>query len=300
MNTSCRKAALYAIGCLACSTQLLAFAQITDSPSSKPIPDKSRYTIFNPTPRDLMREMETDRPDLTETPYSVDAGHFQIEMDFVGFGYDRDKSGGENLRTEQLGVALINLKAGLLNNLDFQLMIESWVTRRTRDKVTGTSTRQSGFGDITPRLKLNLWGNDGGPTAAALMPFVKIPTNQDDVGNDAVEGGLILPFAVGLPWDFGLGIMPEFDIMEDEDGSGYHLEYVQTVALGRDIIGPLGAYVEFFSLLSTDSDADWIASFDFGFSYTVTRDLRFDAGVNIGVTDAAEDWNPFLGVSFRF
>ena len=42
-------------------------------------PDKSDYTLFNPTPRDRLREMSTDRPDKTESPFTVDAGHFQIE-----------------------------------------------------------------------------------------------------------------------------------------------------------------------------------------------------------------------------
>jgi hypothetical protein len=36
-----------------------------------------------------MREMSTDRPDLTESAYTVDAGHFQVEMDVVRYTYDR-------------------------------------------------------------------------------------------------------------------------------------------------------------------------------------------------------------------
>lgn len=43
--------------------------------------DKSIYNIFNPTPKDKMREFDTDRPDKIETPHTVDAGHFQIETD---------------------------------------------------------------------------------------------------------------------------------------------------------------------------------------------------------------------------
>src|SRR5207247_8308607 len=45
--------------------------------------DKRHYTLFNPTPRELMREMNTDRPDKTESPYTVDAGHFQVEADVL-------------------------------------------------------------------------------------------------------------------------------------------------------------------------------------------------------------------------
>jgi len=46
-------------------------------------PDKRRYNLFHPTPDALLREMATDRPDKTESAYSVDAGHYQIEMDYA-------------------------------------------------------------------------------------------------------------------------------------------------------------------------------------------------------------------------
>ena len=37
--------------------------------------DKRHYHLFNPTPRELLREMSTDRPDVTESAFTVDAGH---------------------------------------------------------------------------------------------------------------------------------------------------------------------------------------------------------------------------------
>jgi hypothetical protein len=30
-----------------------------------------------------MRELSADRPDKTDCPFTVDAGHFQVEMDFA-------------------------------------------------------------------------------------------------------------------------------------------------------------------------------------------------------------------------
>ncbi|CAN1722741.1 exported protein of unknown function [Hyphomicrobium sp. 1Nfss2.1] len=37
--------------------------------------EKAQHNLFNPTPRALMREMTTGRPDSTEVPLTVDAGH---------------------------------------------------------------------------------------------------------------------------------------------------------------------------------------------------------------------------------
>ncbi len=247
-----------------------------------------------------MREMSTDRPDKTESAYTVDAGHFQIESDLVAYSHDRDTRGGADTRTDAWSIGAVNLKAGLCNQADLQVVIESYNRVRTDDRVAGRVTHQSGFGDVTVRLKSNLWGNDGGKTAFAVMPFVKLPTNQDELGNDAVEGGVILPLAVELPGGWGMGVMTEFDFMQDADGSGHHAEFINTITFGHDIIGRLGGYVEFFSAVSTEADAEWVGTVDLGLTYGLTDDIQLDAGVNLGVTRSAEDVNPFLGLSIRF
>src|SRR5262245_14653824 len=92
--------------------------------------DKSGYTLFNPTPRSLMRELSTDRPDRTESPYTVDAGHFQLEMDILSYFYDRNTPARDGVRSELLAIAPMNLKAGLLNNVDLQLVILPYVSER--------------------------------------------------------------------------------------------------------------------------------------------------------------------------
>src|SRR6185295_420185 len=57
-------------------------------PASRP--EKEGYTLFNPTPESLLRGLNTDRPDVTESPFTVDAGHFQTELSFVEYTYDYD------------------------------------------------------------------------------------------------------------------------------------------------------------------------------------------------------------------
>ncbi len=244
--------------------------------------DKGQYHLFRATPRELMRELSTDRPDKTESAYTVDAGHFQVELDVVNYTREGDD--------DAWGIGFANLKAGLLNNVDLQVVIESFL--KTEDA--------RGFGDVTTRVKINLWGNDGGPTALAVMPFVKWPTNGANLGNDAVEGGVIVPLAVELPAAWGMGVMTEFDINEDGDGRGYHVEFINSITFAHDIAGDLGGYVEFFSAVSTEGDADWVGTVDVGLTYAVNDDVQLDTGINIGVTDAADDLSPFVGVSVRY
>jgi hypothetical protein len=255
-------------------------------------PNKWQYNLFNPTPRALMREMSTDRPDKTESAYTVDAGHFQFEADLVSFGIDRWNADGE--RVFGVNVANVNLKAGLYNNVDLQLLVENYVYEQVR--ADGVTARKSGFGDLTTRLKVNVWGNDGGTTAFAVMPFVKFPTNTGGLGNKRVEGGIIFPLAVELPYGWGMGVMTEFDVVYREDG-GYGPDFINSITFSHNIIGHLAGYVEFFSQLS---EGDLIITLDAGLAYALTEDIQLDCGCNFGVTEAADDFNPFVGISMRF
>ncbi|MGB9156837.1 MAG: hypothetical protein WCB20_10125, partial [Chthoniobacterales bacterium] len=40
--------------------------------AATPAPDKSQYTLFNPTPVDLRRAYNTDRPSKTDSPFTID------------------------------------------------------------------------------------------------------------------------------------------------------------------------------------------------------------------------------------
>lgn len=251
--------------------------------------DKWQYNFFNPTPKELMKELDTDRPDRTESPRSVDAGHFQVEADIVS--YFQEGTDNESLFSN------LNLKLGLTNNVDLQLIVPAYTLSNTIDK-DGKAVSSGGLGDIAIRLKTNLFGNDQGPVAMGLMPWVKFPTGNGN--NGAIEGGLIMPFAVDLPLDFGLGFMFEADLMKNDADANYHTELVSSITFGHDIIGDLSGYVELWSLASSEAGAEWQATFDLGINYLLTPDLKLDAGINIGLTPATDDFNPFLGVTYRY
>ena len=266
------------------------------SPALAQAPDKSSYSLTNPTPREALRELSTDRPDKTESPYTVDAGHFQIELDFVNYTRDR---GGQS-RAETVGVLPFNLKLGLTNSTDLQLLVEPYVRQEVTDRTTGARDTVSGFGDVTLRLKQNLWGNDGGRTALALMPFVKLPTSSNGIGNDAVEFGLIVPLAIGVSDRVGIGLMTEIDVLEESDGDGYAASFINSATVSFALTERLGLYTELFTERSTEQGARWVVTGDVGLTYGLTDDLQLDGGVNLGLTEAADDLQLFVGISRRF
>jgi Putative MetA-pathway of phenol degradation len=255
--------------------------------------DKSGYNFFNPTPKELMRDLSTDRPDTTESPYSVDAGHYQVELEALSFG--RDKSGGETATTLS---SSINVKAGLDNRSDLQVVLEFFRS----EEVTGNGADfdEKGIGDLDIRYKFNFWGNDGGPTAFAVMPFVTLPTHSKDFGSSRdVEGGIILPFATEVEGGWGMGVMLEMDIIRNAADDGYTVSWLQSVTVAHEISGDLGGFLEFVNISSADDNAASEAYFDAGVTYGFGDDIQFDAGTNIGLTQASEDVRFFVGLSVR-
>lgn len=278
----------------------LVLSSIALAETAVDLSNKTTFHLFNPTPRELMRELSTDRPDKTESAYTVDAGHFQIESDLISLTSDEYNGEASDIRTRSYSVANTNFKVGLLNNVDLQLVVPSYTHMRTTDRDANLVTEDAGFGDVTARIKVNLWGNDGGKTALALMPFVKFPTAQDGLGNSAVEGGLIVPLAIALPCDWQMGLMTEFDFNKDSSGSGSAVEFINSITVSHAIVGELNGYAEFFSSVSSESGAGWVGTLDLGLTYGLNENIQLDAGVNLGVTQAADDVNPFLGISVRF
>jgi len=271
-------------------------SSVASTPKQAVSNDKSHYTIFDPVPGDLMRELTPDRPDKTESPYTVDAGHFQLEMDFANLTVD-DLNG---VRTRAWNVAPFNVKIGLLNNVDLQFVFDDYLWVRTHDRVTRTTMTQSGVGDFTPGLKINVWGNDGGATALGFPPFVKLPTNSDQLGNNSVEGGALFPFAAKLPAGFDMGMETGLRFLRNQVGRSYHEEFVQSVTFGDTLIRKLEGYLEFFSSVSTERGSGWIGTVDFGLTYAIAENVQLGCGCNACVTRSAGDLNVFSGITVRF
>jgi len=110
-------AALTAASCLLTTAASASDLSNTNS-------DKSQYNLFNPTPRDLMRPMNSDEYDNVFDAHTLDAGHFQIEgslIDYYHYSAHYDFT-GEAYRFEEYEYSWEpRFRVGLLNNVDFEV-----------------------------------------------------------------------------------------------------------------------------------------------------------------------------------
>jgi hypothetical protein len=274
---------------LPCALVLLLIYQ----PSFSQVTKKSFFHLLNPVPKDKMRDMETDRPDVTESPFTVDAGHFQYETDLVKFKRERDE-------ISSLHTILINqadLKLGLTNSTDLQVVIQTFGKQRELDLATGNQTTSHGLGDLTIRLKQNLLGDDKGKFAIAILPYLKFPTSEFDE-EERYEGGLIIPMQLKLPNDWKLAFQVEGDRLQNKHDRHLHTEFLQSIALSHEILKGLDGIAE--TLYTYDfKHHQWANFLNAAMQLSLAQNFKLDAGFNYGVqTDAEKTY--FIGTSFRF
>lgn len=255
---------------------LLSFALLTGYPLIA-------YDLFHPVPIEEMRELAADRPDVTESPITVDAGHIQIEASL----YDYRANDGD----EAHSFGAVNFKLGLTDRSDLQFVFDTY----TREDL-GSGGGGEGFSDLTLRYKYNLWGNDEGNTALAIFPFLKIPTGGD-LSNDQWEGGLIVPFGMSLSEGISLGLMAEVDYLFDEDSGDHHFEFLHSAALGFDLTERWGLYTEYYGIITEEHYEAYLSG---GFTYSVHENLTLDLGGSFGLNGEAEELGLFAGFTARY
>ncbi|HEY7001666.1 MAG TPA: transporter [Candidatus Udaeobacter sp.] len=274
-----------------------AFGDSDNPPLPTPTPDKSHYTLLNPTPVDLRRPYNTDRPSKTDSPFTIDAGVFQIESDVWNWTLDEPETrhGDERVRTWIVGNS--NFKLGLTNWMDLQIFPQFYVNKRTSGPGFGKPLEQDGFGDTTVRLKINFLGNDGGKLVIGLVSSLKIPTNTGSTGNHVWEPGFGLPVNYSLPWGFTLFAQTRIDILDKARSSVMQVQWQNPIGLSRTIVGNLSGYVEFYNAVSP---GPWVGTLDTGLIYQVTPSFSIDVNSFFGLTRSAPDYNVFSGFGYRF
>jgi Putative MetA-pathway of phenol degradation len=271
-----------------------ALASEPDAPGT----EKSRYNLFNPTPEKDLRSFAPDRPAKGTGPTTVDAGRVVVEMEV--FNYARQKSNG--MQTTTWVGPNPTIKIGLTDRIDFQVNWAPFQQAKMHDGTAGTTDRFSGGTDVVLRSKINLWGNEGtGKTAFAIVPFVKLGTAPENLGNKSTEGGLIMPYSLNLGNDVSLAFTSEVDYLRNSMGRSYHAGYVNSIGLSGPIMKDLTLTGELWSSINRDpGNTIRQYSVDAALAWAARPNLQFDIGANVGLNHETPALQVYAGVSRRF
>ncbi|QBZ83355.1 transporter [Hydrogenovibrio crunogenus] len=235
---------------------------------------------------DALRPLATDRPDATESFQTVDKGYFQIESSIAAYSMDKTKQN----RVETWSLAETNLKYGVTDNVDVQLVFSPYLVEKT-SKIKSLS----GQGDIQLRSKINLWGNDQTGDGLALLPYLKVPNGR--FSNDEYEGGLIVTYGTDYK-DYSLGAQIQMDRAYDDDTRKHEWAGSHTFVIGRGFENGLGAYIEYIGDYTVKHDYMPYASF--GGTWQTSKNFQWDVGSQLALSDQGNDQLIFGGFTIRF
>jgi hypothetical protein len=220
----------------------------------------------------------------------VPKGWLQFESDVVSHG--ESEFGDETITGTS--ITPFNVKYGVTPRLDLQFIFSPYV--RTQVKSPGLpDVTDEGTGQAGLRAKFNMIGNDGGGTAAALLPFVLVST-RGDAALEHPTYGIMTPVAIDLGDDRAMSSMLGVMRVNNDD-----TWVIGSVSVGSPIMGALSAFLEMYVATSgfEDDDVDDVTA-DAGLTYALADDWQLDTGVYYGLTDVTEHWRLFLGASGRF
>lgn len=245
-------------------------------------------------------DMLTPRPIGPEPhPFTLRPGRFQVEIQPLSYSYDRHNLDRDDTRVHSYQLPIL-LKAGVGEDTEVQLGIETFAWEQTEHVPSGSVDRSRGFGNIELRIKHNFWGNDGGASALAVTPFVQLPTHRHGLDSRAVQGGVMLPYALAITEQVGVDFTPTFAAVRDSADDDYVLEAGQLVTLNYAFIEDWTLFGEFESVITTESGDEWAGSLGVGLTWDIHENRAIEGGANFGLTRAADDLNLFLAIVQRW
>ena len=261
--------------------------------------DKSQFNLFNRTPDALMRPFSTDRPGKSHSALTVDAGHIQVEGDFWNYTWDRYTPDRTTRRAYTL--AAPNLKLGVTNWAELDVIFPIYNSLAVRSRAGEGNERAFGIGDVLLGGKVNFFGNDDGKHALGAIAFIKLPTAARGLGNNMAEFFLNVPYTMTLPNRFSLTIEPGAALVRNAYKQGYHGNYQLIANLNRPIIcDVVVAALEVSFEYGTDRNIGPRHTIDPSLQWLITPNVQLDVGIYIGVSKTAPDYNPYVGISFRY
>lgn len=230
---------------------------------------------------------------VTEVPQTVAPGKFLLEMDGIRLSVDRVDAAG--YRYDGLGLATTLVSTGLTRNIDVQAGFQLF--HRETVEFGGTRDSDSGLGDLSLRLKWKFWEDVEFGAAAAVIPYVKVPT-ESTVGNNAVEGGFIVPWAMHLNEGTVAGAMFRWDMVRNPAGNGYDSRWAVTGYAERQLLLGIKAYAEAILEASSSGGSDSAGMVGVGARWQLGDMVELDYELLKGLNARASEWTHVLRVNW--
>ncbi len=226
-----------------------------------------------------VQPVQADRPDQTETPFTVQKAHFQIE---TGLLYEQ-----EDKFNSSVVYPGILLKYGVNNNFELRLITENSGIKTNNITSSGIEPLRIGF-------KTRLLDEKGIVPATSFLGNVAIPELASP-GKQLMYLAPSFRFSMQhtLSRKFSLG----YNLGAEWDGFSAEPIFIYTLTTGFSVTEKTGCFAEIYGFASQQKRADH--RFDAGITFLLRQNLLLDISGGIGLLPSSPDFFISTGFSFR-
>jgi hypothetical protein len=215
---------------------------------AKKPPESDPINSVQIVPGIAMQSFGADRPGLSDPTDVLWVGTIQIE---TGFELDGSSStnGAVETSSRQTVLPQVLFRVGVLPRLELRVSADGYASSSENDGIERTVTK--GFSDGAISAKIKVLESD--TLSFTILPSLSVPSFDDNFSSGTFDPGVELVFGRGLPLDLDIGVNINGALPTNDTGRFF--EASGGVALGRDIVGDLGAYIELFGTYPLDEKA---------------------------------------------
>ncbi|EEI89605.1 hypothetical protein HMPREF0765_4752 [Sphingobacterium spiritivorum ATCC 33300] len=223
----------------------------------------------------ILNPIQLDRPDQTETVYTVPEKYLQFESRF---------------RIEHIGKKE--------NAYEFPSVLWKYgITDKTELRMTTDLARENRVTIVRP---LSLGFKTSFTEEKGILPKISLISHfiLNTKGGEYAKSNTIIPrfrftFQNSISENNSLG----YNIGMEWNTENNIPTYIYTLAYGRTISRRFGAYIETYGFYTQDARAD--SRIDGGVTYLITPDFMIDFASGAGLSDIAPKYFFALGISYR-
>lgn len=223
-----------------------------------------------------VEEIQADRPDQTESPYTVPARHLQIES---GISYEKEGEGYVVSHPSTL------IKWGMAKSFELGLVAEIITVKENEGSSRGLTP-------LTIRFRKNLVKEKGIIPITSFIGYLTFPT----LSSKKFRSTFYAPaFRFTMEHTLSTKVSLGYNLGAEWDGEKTIPTYIYTLTTGIDLTSKMGSFVEVYGYLNKDLPADH--RFDCGLTYLIKKNVLFDMSGGISLTERN---SYYVGTGFSF
>ena len=246
-------------------------------------------------PDGSLRDLCTSFTQVTESPFTPDDGKLDASLDVVSVSTAKL----DTIRARSWDAGSFAISRGLPGRWGVGVSLDTWAGTNLVTGPTSGEVNPAGFSGGALAVRHTIAGVEGEGAAIGLVAVLHFPGASTSPLAIATTAALAVPVAMALPLDCSLGEMSQALLLPDENATGRHLRFVESLKLERAIAGPVSFWLEGVAIRDQERAHPMLATANAGLAIDPLPHVSLSVGAAVGHSKGATDHGFFGGLSLH-